>query len=116
MVLASICLLCVAALTGAHASYPVPNRKVQVTELRMYVPTVDTCAIEEVATTYAAVLQPALGPVAPASLIAVDGGNEYLALIRSMTFPADCHRKLVSLLGSLKQENGKPHVDPDRQR
>lgn len=73
-----------------------------------------TCVIDTVATTHAAVLEPALGPVAPVSSVAADGGVEYLALIRSMTIPADRQRELVSLLGSMKQENDKPHIDPGR--
>lgn len=115
-ILASSLLLCLAAFTGAHASYPVPDRKVHLTEYVMHAPTMATCVADTVATTHVAVLEPALGPVAPASLVAVDGGIEYLALIRSMTFPVDRRRELVSLLGSMKQENDKPHIDPGRQR
>lgn len=116
MTLCSSFMLCVAAITGAHASPPVPDRKVHATEMAMRAPTMATCVIDTVATTYVAVLQPALGPVAPASLVAADGGIDYLALIRSMAFPADSQRELVSLLGSIKQENDKPHIDPGRQR
>jgi hypothetical protein len=115
-ILASSLLLCVGAFTSTYASTPVPDRKVHATELRMYVPTMDTCVIDTVATTYAAVLQPALGPVAPASSVTVDGGIEYLALIRSMTVPADRQRKPVSLLINMKLENDKPHIDPGQNR
>jgi hypothetical protein len=114
--LAASVMLCLATFTGAHASFHVPDRKVHATEYVMHVPTMDTCVIDTVATTHAAVLQPALGPVAPVSLVAADGGIEYLALIRSMTFPADRPRELVSLLGNMKQESDKPDIDPGRQR
>ena len=110
--LAASVMLCLATFTGAHASYPVPYRKVHATEYVMHVPTMAMCVTDTVATTHAAVLQPALGPVAPVSVVAVDGGIEYLALIRSMTIPVDRRRELVSLLGSMKQENDKPHIDP----
>ena len=113
--LAASVMLCLATFTGAHASYPVPDHKVYITEYVMYVPTMATCVTDTVATTHVAVLQPALGPVAPASLIAVDGGIEYLALIRSMTVTADRRRKHVSLLLSIEQENETPHIDPGRQ-
>lgn len=112
--LASSFLLCLATFTGAHASYPVPDRKVHATEYVMHAPQMATCVAETVATTHAVVLQPALGPVAPASLVAADGGTEYLALIRTMTFPSERRRKHVSLLGSMEQENDKPHIDPGR--
>ena len=107
-------LLCLAAFSGAHASTHVPDRKVHATEYVMHAPAMATCVADTVAATHAVVLQPALGPVAPAHLVAVDGGTEYLALIRSMTFPTDRRRKLVSLLGSMEQENDKPHIDPGR--
>lgn len=96
-------MLCLAAISGSHTSTPAPDRKVHATELRMYVPTMATCVTDTVATTHVAVLQPALGSVAPVSMVAVDGGIEYLALIRSITFPADRKPELVSLLGSMKQ-------------
>ena len=112
--LASSFLLCMATFTGAHASYPVPDRKVHATEYVMHAPTMAKCIADMVATTHAAVLEPALGPVAPASLVAADGGTEYLALIRSMTFPAERRRKLVSLLGSIEQENDRPRIQPGR--
>jgi hypothetical protein len=84
-------MLCLAVITGAHASPPVPDRKVHASEHVMHAPTMATCVIDTVATpTYAVILKPALGPVAPAALLAVDGITEYLALIRSMT--ADSNR------------------------
>ena len=115
--LAASVMLCLATFTGAHASHSVPDRKVHATEYVMQMPAIDICVTDTVATTtHATVLEPALGPVAPASLVAVDGGLEYLALIRSMTFPSDRRRELVSLLGSMKQENDRPHIDPSRQQ
>jgi hypothetical protein len=108
-------MLCLAVFTGAHASPPVPERKAHPTEYVMHAPTMATCVIDTVvATTYAAILKPALGPVAPAALVAVDGGMEYLALIRAMTVPADRQRKPVSLLSNIEQETIRPHVDPGR--
>ena len=77
-------------------------------------PAMATCTIDTVATTHAVALQPALGPVAPVHLVAVDGGTAYLALVRSMTCPADRRRKPVSLLGILERENEKPQVYPCR--
>jgi hypothetical protein len=106
-------MVCVATFTGVHAASPAPDRKVYATEMVMRVP-MDSCIVDTVATTPDVVLQPALGPVAPAHLVAVDGGTEYLALIRSMTFPADRRRKPVSLLGSLELENDKPRIRPGR--
>ena len=114
--LCSSFMLCVADFTGSHASTPASDRKVHATEYVMPSAPVATCVTDSVATTHAAVLQPALVPVAPASLVAVDGGIEYLALIRSMTIPADRRRVLVSLLGNMKQESDKSHIDPGRQR
>jgi hypothetical protein len=107
-------LLCLASFGGAHASAPAPDRKVHATEYVMHAPQMATCISDTVATTFAAVLKPALGPMAPASLVAVDGGTEYLALIRSMTFPANRQRKPVSLFGSIEQENDKPRIQPGR--
>lgn len=107
-------LLCLASFGGAHASAPAPDRKVYATEYAMHAPTMATCVTDTVATTYAAILKPAPGPVAPASLVAVDGGTEYLALIRAMTCPADRQRKLVSSLRSIDKENEKPRIDPGR--
>jgi uncharacterized protein YabE (DUF348 family) len=109
-------MLCLAAISGGYASTPAPDRKVHATEYVMHAPTMATCVIDTVATTHVAVLQPTLGPVAPASSVAADGGIEYLALIRSMTVPADRRRELVSLLGNMKQESDEPHIDPGRQR
>ena len=117
VMLASSIMLCVGAFSGTHASTPVPDRKVHATELVMFVPTmVATCNVDTVATTSAVMLKPALGPVAPASLVAVDGGNEYLVLLRAMTCPPNLVRKHVSLLGNIEQENDKPHIDPGRKR
>jgi len=70
--LAASVLLCLATVIGVHAGPPVPDRKVHLTEAVMYVPTVATCIADTVTTPAAAALQPALGPVAPASLVAVD--------------------------------------------
>ena len=109
-------MLCLAAISGSYASTPAPDRKVHATEYVMHAPTMATCVTDSVATAHAAVLEPALGPVAPASLVAVDSGIEYLALIRSMTVPADRRREIVSLLGNMKQESDKPDIDPGRQR
>ncbi|MBD2768860.1 hypothetical protein IC235_13275 [Hymenobacter sp. BT664] len=85
-------MLCLATLNGAHARTPVPNHKIYATE---YVMRPAMCVIDTVATTYAAILKPVLGPVAPASLVAVDSGQGYLALLRSMTCPTDDRRNLV---------------------
>jgi hypothetical protein len=109
-------MLCLAAISGSYASTPAPDRKVQATQYVMHAPTMATCVTDTVSTAHAAVLEPALGPVAPASSVAVNGGIECLALIRSMTVPADRQRELVSLLGSMKQKSDKPHIDPGRQR
>jgi hypothetical protein len=106
-------MLCLASFGGAQASAPAPDREVYAIEYVMR-PAMATCVIDTVVTTHAVVLKPALGPVAPASLVAVDGGTEYLALIRSMTFPANRQRKPVSLLGSLEQENDRPRIQPGR--
>ena len=110
--LASSLLLCLGTFTGAYASHSVPDRKVHATEYVMHVPTVATCVSDTVATTHAVVLQPVLGPVAPASPVAVDGGIEYLALVRSMTFPPDRQRRLIRELGNMETENDKLHIDP----
>lgn len=114
VMLASSFMLCVATFSGSYASTPAPDRKVHATEYVMHAPTMAPCVVDSVATTHVAVLQPALGPVAPAALVAADGGIEYLALIRAMTFPVDRRRESVSLLGSLKQEKDKPYIDPDQ--
>lgn len=108
-------MLCLAVITGAHASPPVPEPKAHPTEYVMHAPTMATCGIDTVATpTYAVILKPALGPVAPASLVAVDGGTEYLALIRSMTCPSNRVRKLIRWRGHGEQETAIPYVDPGR--
>ena len=112
--LAASVMFCLASLSGAYAGPPVPDRKVHATEMVMRVPVMATCVMDSVATTHAVVLQPALGPVAPASLVAADGGIEYLALLRAMTCPPDRVRKPVSLHGSIKQDNDQPHIDPGR--
>jgi hypothetical protein len=103
-ILASSLLLCIGSFTGTYASTPVPDRRVDATELRMYVPSQVTCVIGTVATVYAAILKPALGLVAPASLVAVDGGIEYLALLRSMKCLPDRCRRLISQLRDGEQK------------
>ena len=107
-------MLCLATFSGSYASTPAPDRKVHATEYVMHAPSMATGVTDTVATTHAVVLQPALGPVAPASLVAVDGGTEYLALIPSMTFPGERRRKPLSLLRSIEQENEKSRIDPGR--
>ncbi|MBJ6109419.1 hypothetical protein JAO73_10370 [Hymenobacter sp. BT523] len=107
-------MLCLATMSGTYASTSAPDRKVHATEYVMHASTMATCVIDTVATVHAVVLKPALGPVAPAALVAVDGGIEYLALIRAMTVPADRQRKLVSLLSNIEKETIMPHVDPGR--
>jgi hypothetical protein len=88
-------LVCVATFTGVHAASPAPDRKVPPTEMVMHAPIMTAvCDVDTVATTHIVALQPALGPVAPTHLVAVDGGTAYLALIRSMTVPADRWRRL----------------------
>lgn len=106
VLLASSFMFCLATFTGVHASPPFPDREVHATELRMFVPTAATCVIEAVATAHAAVLQPALGPVAPDSLVAVDGGMEYLALLRSLTCPDERQRPFACPFPS--QATGPP--------
>ena len=107
-------MLCLATFAGAHASTSVPDRKVHATEFVMQAPTTAPCVIDTIATAHPAILQPSLGPVAPATLVAVDGGTKYLALIRVMTCPPNQTWKLVSLLGNGEKETDKPHVDPGR--
>ena len=98
VLLCSSFMLCLAVITSAHASPPAPDRKVHPTEYAMR-PAVATCVPDTVATTHVAILKPTLGPVAPDSLVAVDGGAEYLALLRSMTCPPDCRPKRANDAG-----------------
>ncbi|HEX8506177.1 MAG TPA: hypothetical protein VF630_12480, partial [Hymenobacter sp.] len=68
-------MVCVATFTGVHAAPPAPDRKVYPTECVMHVPVMTaTCDVDTVATAHIVMLQPTLGPVAPAHLVAVDGG------------------------------------------
>ncbi|MBF9239283.1 hypothetical protein I2I05_17965 [Hymenobacter sp. BT683] len=100
-------MLCVATFTGVHASPPVPDRKVDYTECVMYKPTMATCFIDTVATVHAVILKPSLGPVAPNSLVAVDGGHEFLALLRTMTCPDNRWPGHVGVLYPTKSKTGR---------
>ena len=76
----------------------------------MHVHSMATCVADTVATTYAAVLKPALGPVAPASLVAVDCGADCLALLRLMTLPAN---RLGLQLYPSRQKAGRPSQEKE---
>ena len=104
MMLAASVTLFLGTLCGAHAAPAVPDRKVHATELRMFVPPEVTCTIDTVVATHTVILKPALGPLAPPSPVAVDGGIEYLALLRFMACPPDRCRRLISQLRNSEQK------------